>query len=186
MELNITQVGVHLSSRDQSRSSSRMSFVSRLTFLKCRDYPSRRDQLFFFSVEIFKIEIFQSRFIFIKIFIEIVETKSRYLNLDRGISIVETNFLKLSRFSRPSRLTFFWCWDWESQSRPRRDKSRAPTLSTSNSVIIPTEQSILYLNREIKNFGLDTMDNLDRFQKLILTDQEITISIGLEFRDPQA
>ncbi len=40
------------------------------------------------------------------------------------ISIVETNFLKLSRFSRPSRLTFFWCREWESRSRPRRDKWR--------------------------------------------------------------
>ena len=40
-----------------------------------------------------------------------VETKSRFLNLDREISIVETNFLKLSRFSRPSRLTFFRCRD---------------------------------------------------------------------------
>jgi hypothetical protein len=47
-----------------------------------------------------------------------VETKSRFLNLDRDISIVETNFLKLSRFSRPSRLTFFRC----------RDKWRPPRL----------------------------------------------------------
>ena len=35
-----------LDSRDQSR--SRTSFVSRLTFLICQDYPSRRDRLFFF------------------------------------------------------------------------------------------------------------------------------------------
>jgi hypothetical protein len=35
----------------------------------------------------------------------VVETKSRYLDLDRDISIVETNFLTLSRFSRLSRLT---------------------------------------------------------------------------------
>ena len=40
-----------------------------------------------------------------------VETKSRFLDRDRDISIVETNFLKLLRFSRPSRLTFFWCRD---------------------------------------------------------------------------
>ncbi len=40
-----------------------------------------------------------------------VETKSRFLDLDREILIVETNFLKLSRFSRPSRLTFFRCRD---------------------------------------------------------------------------
>ena len=37
-----------------------------------------------------------------------VETKSRFLNLDRDILIVEANFLKLSRFSRLSRLILFW------------------------------------------------------------------------------
>ncbi len=44
------------------------------------------------------------------------------------------------------------------------------------------------LDREIKNFGLDTMDNLDGFQKLVSTDPEIliSISIGLNCRDPQA
>ncbi len=56
------------------------------------------------------------------------QTKSRFLDLDRDISIVETNFLKLLRFSRPSRLTFFRCRDRESRSRPRRDKLRPPTL----------------------------------------------------------
>jgi hypothetical protein len=38
-----------------------------------------------------------------------VETKSK--NLDRDFLIVETNFLKLSRFSRPSRLILFWRQD---------------------------------------------------------------------------
>jgi hypothetical protein len=44
------------------------------------------------------------------------------------------------------------------------------------------------LDREIKKFGLDTMYNLDRFQKLILTDREILIliSIGLDCQDHQA
>ncbi len=44
------------------------------------------------------------------------------------------------------------------------------------------------LDREIKNFGLNTMDNLYSFQKLVLTDQEISISIliGLNCWDPQA
>ncbi len=32
-----------LDSRDQSRSRSRMSFVSRLTFLKCQDFLDGRD-----------------------------------------------------------------------------------------------------------------------------------------------
>ena len=39
---------------------------------------------------------------------KLIETKSRFLNLDRDISIVETNFLKLSRFSLPLRLILFW------------------------------------------------------------------------------
>jgi hypothetical protein len=30
------------------------------------------------------------------------------------------------------------------------------------------------------------MDNLDSFQKLVSTDREILISIGLDYRDPQA
>ncbi len=50
-----------LDSRDQSRSRSRTSFVSRLTFENRRECPSYWDQLFFFSVEIFKIETFQLR-----------------------------------------------------------------------------------------------------------------------------
>ncbi len=62
-----------LDSQDQSRLRSRMSFVSRITFLKCQDFLDGRDHLFFFSVKIFKIEIFQLRFIFVKIFIKIVK-----------------------------------------------------------------------------------------------------------------
>ena len=50
-----------------------------------------------------------------------------HVSADLSVSI-ETNFLKLSRFSWPSRLTFFWCWDGESRSRPRQDKSRPPRL----------------------------------------------------------
>jgi hypothetical protein len=46
----------------------------------------------------------------------------------RNISIVETYFLTLSRFSRLSRLTLWRRRDWESRSRPRRDKSRPPGL----------------------------------------------------------
>jgi hypothetical protein len=50
-----------------------------------------------------------------------------------------------------------------------------------------TAKSLLKsLDQEIKNFVLDTMDNLDGFQKLVLTGCEILILIGLNFRDPQA
>ncbi len=56
---------------------------------------------------------------------------SNFLDVSRqnwDFSIVKTNFLKLSRFSRPLRLTLFWRRDRESWSRPRRDKSRPPGL----------------------------------------------------------
>ncbi len=78
-----------LDSRDQSRSRSRTSFVSRLTFLNCQDFLDGRDQLFFFSVEIFKIMIFQSRLWRVKIFVEIVETRRDCRDLSRRMEIFE-------------------------------------------------------------------------------------------------
>jgi hypothetical protein len=57
-----------------------------------------------------------------------VKTKSKFLDLDQDFSIVKTSFLKLPRFSWPSRLTFCQCRDQESQLRPRRYKSRPPGL----------------------------------------------------------
>ena len=162
---------------------------------------------YFISVEIFKIEIFWSRFIFVEIFIKIVEknrdcrdksrqieiivrnrdfveknrdfflysrsrlygdqeilekyakiteisicleksrsrlkntvladlieTKSRNLDLDLDFSIAETNFWKPSRLSITTRLILFWRRDRESRSRPRRDKSRPPSLVLPNSL----------------------------------------------------
>ena len=66
----------------------------------------------------------------------------RFLDLDRDfwdwkvvtsqnqdISIVETNFLKVSRFSQLSRLTLCQSQDWNSRSRPRQDKLRPPGLN---------------------------------------------------------
>ena len=41
------------------------------------------------------------------------------------------------------------------------------------------------LNREKKNSGLNMMDNLDGFQKLVSTRRTFSISIGLDCRDPQ-
>ncbi len=57
-----------------------------------------------------------------------VKTKSRFLDLDWEISIVETNFLKVSRFSRLPRPALCQCRDRESRSRHNRDKSRPPRL----------------------------------------------------------
>ena len=44
------------------------------------------------------------------------------------------------------------------------------------------------LDREKNNSGLDMMDNLDGFQKLVSTQRtfSISISIGLDCRDPHA
>ncbi len=66
-----------------------MSIVSRLTFENRRDYPSCRDQLFFILVEIFKIEIFQSRLCRVEIFVEIVETCWDCQDLSRRVEIFE-------------------------------------------------------------------------------------------------
>jgi hypothetical protein len=211
-----------LDSRDQSRSRSRTSYVSRLTFLNCRDFLDGRDQLFFSRSRFLKSRFFsrdfdasrflsrlsrhveivkicrdtsrfsrfvetQSRFVETQSrFVEksrhcrglksrrieksrrenakihallgrdrdklsrnaenfrsrrisrsrsrlfgldiVVETKSRSLNLDRDISIVETNFWKASILSIMSRSTFENRRDRESRSRPRWDKSRPPRL----------------------------------------------------------
>ncbi len=56
------------------------------------------------------------------------------------------------------------------------DKSRPKNLDFKN------------LDRDLKKIDLDMMDNLDGFQKLVLTRWtfSISISISLERRDPQA
>ncbi len=51
---------------------------------------------FFFSVEIFKIETFQSRLWRVKIFVEIVKTRRDCRDLSRNLNIVEA----------------FWVWKW--------------------------------------------------------------------------
>jgi hypothetical protein len=84
-----------LDSRDQSRSRSRMSFVSRLTFENRRECPSCWDQLFFFSVKIFKIETFQLRLWCIEIFVEIVEICRDALRLSRFVE-TQSRFVEKS------------------------------------------------------------------------------------------
>ena len=41
------------------------------------------------------------------------------------------------------------------------------------------------LDREIKIFDLDTIDNINKFQKLVSTLRTISILIGLDCQDPQ-
>jgi hypothetical protein len=66
-----------------------------------------------------------------------VETKLRFLDLDRDISIVETNFLKVSRFSRLSRPALCQCRDRESrsrhdrESRSRHDRDKSRQIETN-------------------------------------------------------
>jgi hypothetical protein len=73
-----------------------------------------------------------------------VKTKSRLL--DQDFSIVETSFLKLSRFSQQSRLTFCQCWDQESRLRHNLDKSRPPGLCI-NPFIISVMDAIKLCNK---------------------------------------
>jgi hypothetical protein len=70
----------------------------------------------------------------------------RFLNLDRDFwdwKVVSrqnrdfsiSNFLKMLRFSRLSRLTLCQCQDRDSQSRSGRDKSRPPGLINAPSAV---------------------------------------------------
>ncbi len=78
-----------LDSQDQSRSRSRTSIVSRLTFENCRDYPSFRDQLFFISVEIFQSRFFSRDF-----------DASRFLSRLLRFAKTRRDFRDLSRCSQ--------------------------------------------------------------------------------------
>ena len=108
-----------LYSRDQSRSRSRTSFVSRLTFLKCPDYPSRRDQLFFSRSRFLKSRLFNpdlaaSRYLSRSSrLMGTFETFEIYRDFSRFLDIIKT-------FSRLFR-DFRWCRDKIeiSQSRSR-------------------------------------------------------------------
>ncbi len=84
----------------------------------------------------------------------VVETKSRSLNLDRDISIVETNFLTLSRFSWLSRLTLWRRRDRESWSRPFRDKSRPPCLIFAYFLLRFLKMLSLFIILRLKKSGL--------------------------------
>ncbi len=105
-----------LDSRDQSRSRSRTSLASRLTFLKCRDFLDCRDRLSA-SVEIESLDRDKNK----------NQDKQRLYSIEivkicrdvifqtvEKISTVEMSFFKLSRKSR--------------LSRPCGDKSRPPGL----------------------------------------------------------
>ncbi len=104
--------------------------MSRLTFLNCRDFLNGRDQLFFFSVEIFKIEIFQSRLWRVEIFVEIVEICrdtsrfSRFVETQSRFVEKSRHCREISTLSRPKVST-----DWEISTRkyknPRTSRSRS-------------------------------------------------------------
>jgi hypothetical protein len=83
-----------LDGRDQSRSRSRTSMVSRLTFENCRDYPSCRDQLFFLSrlrflkLRFFNWDLTLSRYLLRSSrYIETIETNRDYWDFLRFIEI---------------------------------------------------------------------------------------------------
>ena len=72
----------------------------------------------------------------------------------------------------------------------RRDSSiNLDCISTNLDCVSTISTKILTRHKSRprkKKVDLDVMDNLDRFQKLVLTRWTISISIGLERRDPQA
>jgi hypothetical protein len=63
------------------------------------------------------------------------------------------------------------------------DLSRSQNLDTAKSGLKSLD--FKNLDREKKNSGLDMMDNLNDFQKLVSTRRTFSISIGLDCRDPQ-
>jgi hypothetical protein len=103
MEWWNTKVG-GLNSRDQSRSRSRMSFVSWPTFENRRECPSCRDQLFFSKLRFLKSRLLQPRLGCVETFIEIIETnqdhqdKLRFPWFFEIIEIFVETFQDLSRF----------------------------------------------------------------------------------------
>ncbi len=74
---------------------------------------------YFISVEIFKIEIFWSRFIFVEIFIEIVETNRDFRDLSR--------IFEISRHNRDFFKTFLRL---QAQKSRQIEKSRSRTVIT--------------------------------------------------------
>jgi hypothetical protein len=103
----------------ESRSRQIEKTWSRSIYLNCRDKDFGSVEIFS-TVEIYFLTVLRSRVS--------IETQSRKLDLDRDISTAETKILKVSRFFRLWRLTFWQCWDRESRSSHNRDKSRPAGL----------------------------------------------------------
>ncbi len=81
------------------------------------------------------------------------------------------SFFKVSRISRHVETSFLKCRDWESRSRPRRDKSRPPGLRT-----MPGGLDLSQLcfdrdswSRQRQKVSLDSRENLNSFRKLAFT-----------------
>jgi hypothetical protein len=103
-----------------------------------------------------------------------IETKKVSIFLDKILIYLDKisityKYLKKSQFAS----TISICLD-DLDKYLDKDKSRPKNLDFKN------------LDRDKIKVDLDVMDNLDRFQKLVSTRWTISISIGLERRDPQA
>jgi hypothetical protein len=159
--------------------------TSRRTFENGRDYPSRRDQLFFFSVEIFKIETFQSRLRRVEIFVEIVKThrdcrdcwdlsrRSRYLsrcsrdlsrNLDKKIQkSICRDLPKMSLLDRFLGLDRDFS-DFSDVSRQNQDFlisieiSRSSRLTFENRRDYPSRRDWLFFGVEIESLDRDHVE----------------------------
>jgi hypothetical protein len=102
------------------------------------------------------------------------KTKSILKYLTLGVSTVETNrdqdfstrrdqLLKVSRFILTFETGFWKCWDRESRSRPRRDKSRPPGLKISDIVL---EKNV---SKCVCHLFLSFLNSVSAFVKLIPT-----------------
>jgi hypothetical protein len=104
--IQISKLG-GLDVRDQSRSRSRTSIASRLTFENGRDYPSRRDQLFFSRSRFLKSRLFSRDFVALRFLSRFVEKSQRentkiHALLDRDRDKLSRN-AKIFRSRRISR-----------------------------------------------------------------------------------
>ncbi len=129
---------------------------------------------------------------------DLIETKSR--NLDRDFSIVETNFLNLSRFSRPSRLILFWRRDRdldrdhvETNRDPQPYEERLRVKSKNNKSSIAWKERKKRFSRGHWNdwilirfvkYDLQMIWNLEQFKKrLYWADSIASLPYTLHFSD---
>ncbi len=97
------------------------------------------------------------------------------------VSIIETNFWKPSRFSRPSRLILFWRRDRD-HVETNRDPQAYKNLNTAKSRLKSLD--FKNLDQEKIKTGLDSKDNLDGYQKLVWSLDNLNLDWSRLLRPP--